>query len=144
MSIRFTLKFTDAGPCEDDLIVSAHHVDTTGGWFAHPIRDHKLRVDHPEHLLAYVALGFVVHRGNRNMLTLSITHDDPGMAHGLEVVCISPEPGEALLPGADAPAPEFADRFVIKPGGREVFPVFCSHVRIREVLMSEVPHAEGN
>lgn len=141
MSIRFTLKFTDAGPCEDDLIVSAHHVDTTGGWFAHPIRDHKLRVDHPEHLLAHVALGFVVHRGNRNMLTLSITHDDPGMAHGLEVVCISPEPGEALLPGAEVPAPAFVDRFVITPGGREVFPVFCSHVRIREVLMSEVPHA---
>ncbi|WP_374495366.1 hypothetical protein [Zoogloea sp.] len=144
MSIRFTLKFTDAGPCEDDLIVSAHHVDTTGGWFEHPIRDHKLRVDHPEHLLAHVALGFVVHRGNRNMLTLSITHDDPGMAHGLEVVCISPEPGESLLPGAEVPAPAFVDRFVIKPGGREVFPVFCSHVRIREVLMSEVPHAEGN
>lgn len=144
MSIRFTLTFTDAGPCDDDLIVSAHHVDTTGGWFEHPIRDHKLRVDHPEHLLAHVALGFVVHRGNRNMLTLSISHDDPGMAHGLEVVCISPEPGEALLPGADAPAPAVVDRFVIKPGRRDVLPVFCSHVRIREVLMSEVPHAEGN
>ena len=144
MSIRFSLLSIDTEAPEDDVIVGAHHVDTTGGWFEHPIRDHALRSGYPANLLAHVALGFLLHRGPRRMLTVAITHEDPAMAYGLEVVSLSPAPGESVFPGADAPAAAVADRFVIPPGGSATFPVLHSHVRIREVLMSEVPSGDAH
>ena len=144
MSILFSLLSIDTQAPEDDVIVGAHHVDTTGGWFEHPIRDHALRSGYPANLLAHVALGFLLHRGPHSMLTLTITHNDPAMAYGLEVVSLSPAPGESVFPGADAPAAAVADSFVIPPGGRETFPVLHSHVRIRQVLMSEVPSGDAH
>lgn len=154
MSIRFSILSIDTEAPEDDVIVGAYHVDTTGGWFEHPIRDHALRSGYKASLLAHVALGFLLHRGPRRMLTVSITHDDPSMDHGLEVVSLSPVLGESVFPGADAPAAAVAERFVIPPGGSATFQVLHSHVRIREsavfrtqfdeVLMSEVPSGDAH
>lgn len=147
MSIRFTIAATSTEATEDDVHIDAHHIDTTGTWFDHPIRSHKCRIGGKVQLLAYVALGFILHKGEREELLLNISHDDPMAAHGLEVVVMLPtEANPDLLPGAltldqaggGIEAVE-CERLVIAPGESAPLSLYLGNkVQIREVHMSEV------
>lgn len=146
MSIRFSIVATSSESADEDVVIDAHHIDTTGSWFEHPIRSHKLRLAYTLNLLAHVALGFVLHRGHREELCLHVTHDDPAMAHSLELVMEQPlETHPDVLPGAitlDQAAQGIemveCERLVIPPGGNASITLYrASHVRIREVLIAE-------
>lgn len=146
MSIRFSISATSLEATDQDVVIDAHHIDTAGGWFEHPIRSHKLGIGHTLNLLAHVALGFVVHKGKRDELTLCFTHEDPGAAHGLELVEIKPpEAHPDVLPSVVTLDQVAADidavvvlRVVIPPGGNGSL----SFTRGTELQIREVPMAE--
>lgn len=139
MSIRFSISAASDNSVNDaPVVIDAFHIPTDGSWFEHPIRSHALRVGFRLDLLAHVALGFVVHKGDRAALTLALTHDDPKAQHGLELVVMN----VPTLPGASGyregdDACELS-RNVIAPGcALSITLSRGTSVRIREVLMSE-------
>lgn len=130
MSIRFSIAAQFSESTTEEVLIDAHHIASDGDWFGHPIRTHKLRVPGTEQLLAHVALGFVLHKGKREELLLCVTHLELAAQHGLELV--------VSQAGADTEALELS-RQVLAPGDSMPLSLYAgTHVRIREVLMSEV------
>ena len=149
MSIRFSISATSAEAIDQDVLIDAHHISTDGEWFEHPIRSHTLRIGHTLSLLAHVALGFVLHKGDREELMLAFTHDDAAMRHGLEVVVMAaPEQHPDMLPTAvtlgwvegDIEAVE-CTRLVVPPGeSRSVTVYRGTRVQFHEVPMEPARH----
>lgn len=144
MSIRFSLRAASA--LTDDVRIDAHHIASDATWFEHPIRSHYLRPGHDLHLLAHVALGFVLHKGAHDDLVIEIEHDETGASHGLELIeSAAPTdypdvpPGTLTLDEASADIePLEVERLVIPPGGRaRVQMRHATHLRLREVSMHE-------
>lgn len=147
MSIRFAIHATCDEQPDDPIRIDAHHIASDQSWFEHPIRSYALRDGHQINLLAHVALGFVLHKGNRERLLLCIEHEDPIATMGLELI-ESAEPDEHpdVLPGA-VPLDEAGagieavemERLVIPPGGNATVTLTrATHLRIREIPMGEV------
>ena len=146
MSIRFSIQTAGDETPGDDICIDAHHIASDGTWFEHPIRTHKLRPGHTLCVLAHVALGFVLHKGDREELALVIAHDEPGATHGLELIeSAAPDEHPDVLPGAvtleeaagGLEAVEM-ERLVVPPGrAASVTLLRATHLRIREVSMRE-------
>ncbi len=139
MSIRFSISATSAEAIDQDVRIDAHHISTDGEWFEHPIRSHTLRIGHTLSLLAHVALGFVLHKGDREELRLVFTHDDPTMRHGLEVVVLAapaPHPGAITEQAGDGIEAVECARLVVPPGeSRGVMVYRGTQVQFHEVPM---------
>lgn len=88
MSIRFTVAATSDEAPDEDVLIDAHHISTGREWFQHPVRSHRLRIGGKVALLAHVALGFKLHRGEREMLCINVSHDEPQAIHALELVAV--------------------------------------------------------
>ena len=144
MSIRFSISATSAEAIDQDVLIDAHHISTDGEWFEHPIRSHKLRIGHSLSLLAHVALGFVLHKGDRGELRLVFTHDDPTMRHGLEVVVLeapAPHPGAITEQAGDGIEAVECARLVVPPGeSRGVMVYRGTRVQFHEVPMEPARH----
>jgi hypothetical protein len=141
MSIRFSISAASDSATDAPVVIDAFHIPTDGSWFEHPIRSHNLRLGFRLDLLAHVALGFVVHKGDREELTLGLTHDDPKAQHGLELVVMD----VPTLPGADGyregdDACELSWNVIAPGGALSITLSRGTSVRIREVLMSEADH----
>jgi len=131
MSIRFSVFATPTEGTEP-VRIDAHHIASDETWFEHPIRSHSLKLGGGLHLLAHVALGFVVHKGPREVLTASFTHDDAGATHWLEVVAVKATTSGSLNEVLEAVELE---RVRVKPGGTEHVTLDrATHLQIREVL----------
>jgi len=140
MSIRFSVFVTPTEGTEP-VRIDAHHIASDETWFEHPIRSHALKLGGGLHLLAHVALGFVLHRGEREELCLFFTHDDPGASHWLEIVVVkAPGADSGALPGAILLADHGeevieVERVNVPPGGSASITLDRgTHLQIREVL----------
>ena len=139
MSIRFSISATSTEGT-DPVRIDAHHIASDDTWFEHPIRSHALPIGGSLHLLAHVALGFVLHKGEREELCLCFTHDDPGASHWLQIVVVKAlEAGSNSLPSAiSLDAGEDAievERVIVPPGGSGSIALYRgTHLLIREVL----------
>lgn len=139
MSIRFSISATSTEGTEP-VRIDAHHIASDGTWFEHPIRSHALPIGANLHLLAHVALGFVLHKGKRDELCLCFTHDDPGASHWLQIVVVKAlEAGPDSLPSAislDAGNEAIeVERVIVPPGGSASITLYLgTHLQIREVL----------
>lgn len=146
MSIRFAIHATCDEQPDEPIRIDAHHIASDHTWFEHPIRSYALRPGFQINLLAHVALGFVLHKGDRDALLLCIEHEDPNATMGIELI-ESAEPDEHpdVLPGA-VPLDEAGagieavemERLVVLPGSvATVTLTRATHLRIREIPMSE-------
>lgn len=141
MSIRFSVSAAASESTDQGVVIDAHHIASDETWFEHPIRSHVLAIGASLHLLAHVALGFVLHRGEREELCLCFTHDDPGASHWLEIVVVkAPGAGSEALPGAILLADHGeeaieVERVIVPPGGSASVTLYLgTHLQIREVL----------
>lgn len=145
MSIRFSVVAVAAEAPDEDVLIDAHHISTDREWFEHPIRSHRLRIGGKVELLAHVALGFMLHRGARDLLALDVSHDDPGASHALELVSvITAAPASDEVPGAitwdEAGDPvEFA-AVTVPPGGAASVTLLRANVLVIREVPVEVPH----
>ena len=132
MSIRFSVFATPTEGTGIPPAVAPEWVASDETWFEHPIRSHSLKLGGGLHLLAHVALGFVVHKGPREVLTASFTHDDAGATHWLEVVAVKATTSGSLNEVLEAVELE---RVRVKPGGTAHITLNrATHLQIREVL----------
>lgn len=129
MSIRFSISATSTEGTEP-VRIDAHHIASDGTWFEHPIRSHALPIGANLHLLAHVALGFVLHKGKRDELCLCFTHDDPGASHWLQIVVVKALDSNSISLPAD-----WDESVMVSPGDTaSVALTHGTHLQIREVL----------
>lgn len=128
--LRFSIGLACHEPTDPPVQMDAFYVEGDGALQAHPFRSHPLPARELLHLMIHTRLAYVVRRGERESVRVTVSNDEPASGSALELmsICVA-EDGEAFE----------MDRYIVQPGAEtEVRMIHVSDLRIREIPWSLV------